>query len=140
MIALLPYQVALFSLALLCTSILVQGILAGVLGLARSDEVPGRPLKGDHPDFSFRVLRTYANGTENFPAFIAAVILAIFIGVDPQLVNWLASIHVAFRMAYWVIYYRGVGKTGGGMRTIAYTLALAANLALSLVVLWQLAK
>lgn len=138
--ALLPYQVALFSLAFLCTTILVQGILAGVLGLARSAEVPGRPLKGDHPDFSFRVLRTYANGTENFPAFIAAVLLAIFIGGDPQVVNWLAAIHVAFRMAYWAIYYRGAGKAGGGLRTIAYTLALAANLALSLVVLWQLAS
>jgi len=133
-----PYHAALIALALICLTVLVQGFLAGVLGLAQSDEVPGRPLKGDHPDFSFRVIRTYGNATENLPAFLTAVGLAIIAGVNPMIVNWLAALHVAARMAYWAIYYRGIGKTGGGIRTIAYVVGLFANLALAATALYVL--
>ena len=140
--ALAGYQPALLALAVLAVVVPVQGFLAGALGLARSDEVPGRPLKGGHPDQSFRILRTYANSTENLPAFMAAVVLAIIAGAGAMLVNVLAVIHLVARLAYWLIYYGGIGKAGGGVRTIVYVIGLLANIGLSVLAafaVWGLA-
>lgn len=140
--ALAGYQPALLAVAILSMVVLVQGFLAGALGLAQSDEVPGRPLKGDHPDKSFRILRTYANSTENMPAFIAALLVAIIAGASVLAVNILAAVHLAARLAYWLIYYAGWGKPGGGPRTIAYVLGLFANIGLAVLAayaVWSMA-
>lgn len=126
------YHLALSALAILILAILIQSFLAGVLGLAGGEETAGMPLKGDHTKMSFRSLRTYANSTENLPAFTGTLLLAIIAGVGATLVNWLAVAHVAFRLIYWAIYYKGVGKVGGGVRTITYVLALLANIVLAL--------
>ena len=134
------YNTALVALAALGLMVIVQAFLAGALGLGRSEEVPGRPLKGGHTDFTFRVIRTYQNSAENHSVFVASVLLAIAAGVNPVLVNWLAAAHVVIRMVYWAVYYRGMGKPGGGARTIVYVLGLLANLALAIAALWALAS
>lgn len=125
------YQMALSALALLCVMVLAQSFLAGALGLGRSDEVPGRPLKGDHKDFSFRVLRTYGNSTENFSVFFATTLLAVLSGVSPVWVNWLVALHVLFRMIYWAVYYGGIGKSAAGARTITYVMGWLVNAVLA---------
>lgn len=132
------YQPAVVALVVLCLAVLVQSFLAGILGLAKSDEVPGRPLKGDHPDFSFRVLRTYGNSTENLPAFGFTLLAAILVGAPASWVNWLAGIHVALRMVYWFAYYKGLTPVGGGPRSLIYVAGWAANLVLALVVVYAL--
>ncbi|MDG2004841.1 MAG: MAPEG family protein [Novosphingobium sp.] len=118
--SLASYHPALLALALLSLAVLIQGVLTAPLAFARGDEEPGMPLKGDHAKFSFRVIRTYANSVENFPAFIATLFLAIIVGVDPTWVNWLAGLHVGFRLLFWVVYFAGIGKVAGGPRTMSY--------------------
>ncbi|MGB7285594.1 MAG: MAPEG family protein [Salaquimonas sp.] len=135
---LVAYQPAFTALAILCLAILAQSFLAGILGLGKGEETPGMPLKGDHTKFSFRTIRTYANSVENFSVFSASVLLAIIAGVGAVFVNWLAIIHVVFRLAYWAVYYNGVGKVGGGIRTITYVLGLLANIILSVMVAYAL--
>ncbi len=125
------YHPALVALTILCLAILVQSFLAGVLGLAGGEETAGLPLRGNHEKFSFRTLRTYGNSTENLPAFATTLLLAIIAGVSAALVNWLAILHVVFRLVYWAVYYKGVGKVGGGVRTIVYVLGLFANFLLA---------
>ncbi len=125
------YHPALLALAILCLAVLIQSFLAGVIGLGKSGEEPGKPLRGGHEDFSFRTLRTYGNSVENLPAFGITVLLAIIAGVAASLVNWLAAIHVLIRLVYWAIYYVGVGKVAGGPRTMAYAAGLIANLILA---------
>ena len=71
----------------------IQSFLTGVLGLAKSDEVPGMPLKGNHADFSFRVIRTYGNSVETLPLFAATLFLAIATSASPAWVNGLAGLH-----------------------------------------------
>ena len=125
------YHPALVALTILCLAILVQSFLAGVLGLAGGEETAGLPLRGNHEKFSFRTLRTYGNSTENLTAFATTLLLAIIAGVSAALVNWLAILHVVFRLVYWAVYYKGVGKVGGGVRTIVYVLGLFANFLLA---------
>ncbi|MEP0940748.1 MAG: MAPEG family protein [Rhizobiaceae bacterium] len=128
-----PYQPSFIWLLVLCLVVLVQSFLAGILGFASGDEVPGLPLKGSHGDKSFRVLRTYANSTENFSIFVSTTILAILAGVDVMIVNWLVGLHVALRIVYCVVYYSGVGKVAGGPRTFTYVAAFLMNVILAVV-------
>ena len=132
------YYATFLAFTVLCIAVLVQSFIAGAIGLGKSDEVPGMPLKGNHADFSFRTLRTYANSCENLPVFGFTVILAIIVGVAPVWVNWLAGIHVALRLLYWAVYYSGVGKVEGGPRTIIYAAGFFANVALALVTAWAM--
>lgn len=124
------YQPSLLALALLCMAVLIQSFLGAPLAFVRGEQVPGMPLKGDHNLLSFRVLRTHSNSVESLPALGLTVFLAIVVGVNPLLVNWLVAIHVAFRFAFWAVYYSGIGLAAGGPRTICYVGGLVANIAL----------
>ncbi len=126
-----PYQPSLLVLALLCVIVMIQSFMLAPLAFLKEEQAPGAPLRGDHSLFSFRVMRTYANSVENLPVFGFSLILAIAVGVAPSLVNWLAAIHLAFRLAFWAVYYSGVGKVAGGPRTICFVGAIASNLVLA---------
>ena len=127
---LMAYQPALLALALLCLSVLVQSFLTAPLAFATGSQEPGMPLKGDHTSRSFRVVRTYNNAVENLPAFGFSLLLAILVGLDVAAVNWLAGLHVAFRMGFWFVYYSGIGKVAGGPRTLCYVGGMTTNLGL----------
>lgn len=125
------YYPAFVSLILLCLVVMVQGFLAGVIGLGGGEEVAGMPLKGDHTKMSFRLLRTYGNSTENLSMMVATTFLAILAGVSVTLVNWLVGLHLLFRLAYWAVYYSGVGKVAGGTRTVTYVAGFFMNIILA---------
>jgi len=114
------YHPALVALAILCLAVLLQAVLTAVFAFSKGEQAPGMPLKGGPDLHSFRVLRTYGNSTENLPAFIGALILAIMVGVKPSLVNWVAGIHVGFRLLYWMVYYSKAGAKTPGPRTALY--------------------
>ena len=127
---LIDYQPSFLALALLCMAVLIQSFLSAPLAFVNEEQIPGMPLNGGHDLLSFRVLRTYANSVENLPVFGLAVLLAIILGVSAVMVNWLAAIHVAFRFAFWMAYYCGIGRIAGGPRTLFYVGGLLANIVL----------
>lgn len=128
---LIPYQPSLLAMALLCMAVLIQSFLSAPLAFIREEQEPGMPLKGGHDLLSFRVLRTYSNSVENLPAFGLALLLAIVLGVNSSLVNWLAALHVAFRLAFWAVYFSGIGRVAGGPRTLCYVGGLMTNIVLA---------
>jgi uncharacterized MAPEG superfamily protein len=128
---LVAYQPTLLALALLCVSVLVQSLLTAPLAFIKGAQSPGMPLKGDHTDFSFRVLRTYVNSVESLGPFGLSVLLAVMLTLDPVVVNWLAGLHVAFRLGFWAVYYSGVGKVAGGPRTLTFVGGMLTNLGLA---------
>ena len=132
------YSPALLWLVLLCIMIIIQAVLAGVLGLAGGEETAGMPLQGDHTKRSFRVLRTYHNSVENMGVMTTTTFLAIIAGVSVAMVNWLVGLHVLLRVAYWAVYYSGVGKVGGGLRTMVYVAALLMNAILAILTMLAL--
>lgn len=125
------YQPAFLALVLLCLAVLVQAFLTAPLAFVKEEQTPGMPLCGDHTQLSFRVLRTYANSVENLPAFGLVLLMAVLLGANATIVNWLAAIHVGFRFAFWVAYYSGTGRIAGGPRTLCYVGGLLANIALA---------
>jgi len=125
------YHPALLALAVLSLAVLIQALLTAPLAFITNEQVPGRPLVGDHGRRSFRVLRTHANSVESMPPFGFALLVAIALSVSPSLVNWLAIIHVGFRLGFWVVYYIGVGKVAGGPRTLCFIGGMLSNVVLA---------
>jgi uncharacterized MAPEG superfamily protein len=132
------YKPALIAMGVLVLAVTVQSFLAGILALAPGHEVAGMPLKGTHDDRSFRIMRAYANSTENLPMMLGAFVLAILAGVSFTLVNWLVIIHLACRLIHWFVYYSKIGKRDGGPRTISYVGGLLTNIILGVMAVWAL--
>lgn len=135
---LLAYQPALLALAILCLAVLVQNFLTAPLAYGKGQQSPGMPPSGDHGFLSFRVIRTYQNSVESLPAFGFTLLVAILLGVSASLLNWLAAIHVAFRLAFWAVYYSGAGKVAGGPRTLCFVGGLSANIIIAVACLYVL--
>jgi len=125
------YQPALLALAVLTLVVLIQAVLTAPLAFIREEQLPGKPLQGDHNLLSFRVLRTHANSVESLGPFGFALLLAIAAGSSSTLVNWCAGLHVLFRLIFWAVYYAGAGKVAGGPRTLSYIGATLANFVLA---------
>lgn len=134
------YRISFMALAGVALMTLIQNFATAPLAFISEEQVPGMPVRFDHSKLSFRALRTYANSAETFPAFGWALLVAILSGASPVLVNWLAGGYFASRVAFWVIYYAGVGKPAGGPRTIAFVAGLLCNIVLACAAIWSLAQ
>ncbi|GFE51641.1 hypothetical protein So717_33940 [Roseobacter cerasinus] len=132
------YRVSFLTLAGLALITLIQSFATAPLAFVNEEQVPGMPVRFDHGKLSFRALRTYSNSAETFPAFGWALLMAIMSGASPMLVNWLAGGYFASRIAFWVIYYAGIGKPAGGPRTMAFVAGLLCNIGLAATAIWSL--
>lgn len=124
------YKPSMLVLGILVLTQLVQSFLTAPLAYASGEQVPGMPLRHGFSKFSFRSVRTYQNTTENTPAFALAVLVAIVLGVPASLTNGLSWLYLSFRLAFWAVYYAGIGKQAGGPRTLAYVGGLLTNIVL----------
>lgn len=129
--SLAAYHASLTALAILLVSVLIQSVLLAPLAFVKGEQAPGMPLKGDHKDFSFRVIRTHGNSVENLPIIIGTLALAIVAGVSPEWTNWLVGLHVMFRFLFWAIYYAGTGIVAGGPRTLSFVGGWLTNMILA---------
>lgn len=132
------YHSSFVVLAALSMTVLVQNFLSAPLAFFNAEQTPGMPLKLDHARLSFRVLRTYSNSAETFPAFGWALLVAIIAGAPPAWINGLAILYLVFRMLFWVTYYSGVGKVAGGPRTAFFVGGLLTNIVLAGAAIWAL--
>ena len=132
------YQISFLALAGNSLITLIQNFAAAPLAFVSEEQVPGMPLQFDHSKLSFRAVRTYANSAESFPAFGWALLMAILAGGTPFFVNLLTGGYFVSRLAFWAIYYAGVGKPAGGVRTMAYVAGLLCNIGLAAVAIWSL--
>ena len=133
------YKLSFAVLAVLSLATLIQSFMSAPLSFLHEEQTPGMPLQFDHTKLSFRVLRTYSNSVEILPAFGWALLVTIVAGAPPTLVNFLALAFLVFRLAFWAIYYSGVGKVAGGPRTMAFVGGMLTNIVLAAVALWTLA-
>lgn len=131
------YQPALLALAILSLIALVQSFLTA-FAFTSGEQAPGMPLNGDHSMRSFRIIRIHANSVESLPALGFALVVAVLAGANASLVNWLALIHLGFRVAFWIVYFTGVGKIAGGPRTLCYVGGLLSNIALAVTAIFAL--
>lgn len=118
-----PYGPALCWIAALALTNAVQNIVGGGLKNGIEGQPAGQRVSGDMHSFAFRAVRTYMNGVETLPSFFAAAFAAIMLGVDAWWVNGVALTVFISRMAYWSVYYAGIGGSGFGIRSVLYVFA-----------------
>ncbi len=126
--SLADYRPTLWVIVLLALVTISQNFLTAPFSFIKNEQVPGMPLNFDHSNLSFRVLRTFQNSAEIHPAFMAPALVAVVVGAPVLATNISAGIYLAARLAYWAIYYAGVGKVTGGPRTMAFVVGLLANI------------
>ena len=121
------YHTALLMAAVLILSVHAQSFLSAMFKIVLGKQAPGVPAAGDYGNKTFRIYRAHMNSVENLSMFIGALLLAMIAGVSPNLVNWCAIIHVIARLAFWAIYYMGMGALAGGIRTIVFVIGFLAS-------------
>lgn len=125
------YKPTFLVLGALALVVLIQSFLTAPLAFAKEEQTPGMPLQFDHSKLSFRAIRTYQNSAESFPAFLAAVLVAVAAGASPLVVNSVCGIYLLARILFWAFYYGGIGRIAGGPRTIAFVTCLLANIVIA---------
>ncbi len=103
-LALGAYESTILSLGVLATLLLVQLLIADVLGIVRG-HTPGTPVAASHDDLLFRATRTVANTNESIAIFIVLVLFNILSGGDPSWTAYLAWTYVGARGLYAICYY-----------------------------------
>ncbi len=129
------YQTAIIMTGLLVIAVHAQNFLSAMYKIVLGKQPPGVAATGDYGDKTFRIYRTHMNSVENLSMFIAALVLAMIAGVSAALVNWLAIIHVIARLAFWAVYYSGIGAIAGGARTIVFVIGFLASMILAIAAL-----
>ncbi|NNE23615.1 MAG: MAPEG family protein [Rhizobiales bacterium] len=130
------YQTAITLAALLVVAVHLQSFLSAMFKIVLGKQAPGVSAAGDYTDRTFRIYRTHMNSVENLTIFIAALIFAMIAGVNASLVNWLVIIHVVARLAFWAVYYPGLGALAGGLRTIVFVIGFTASMVLAITALF----
>ena len=117
-----PYALALVAVALLVLLVIVQSFHSTFVNAIKRESTTGMPVEGTYADQHWRIYRVHQNSVENFSIFAAAVFAAVLTGVSSGLLATLAWIHLAARIAHWIIYLMGIGPAGAGPRTMAFVI------------------
>ena len=125
------YSHAIAALALYGLLALLLNPVAG-LARARAGLEPGQMPSPDYNNRSYRVGRAYQNTVEMAGVFAVVVSAAIFAGVNPTMVNWLASLSLVFRLVMVFVHVQGIGSPENGPRTIIFVLSWLCKLALAI--------
>ena len=130
------YQTAIALAALLVIAVHLQSFLSAMFKIVLGKQAPGVAAAGDYSDRTFRIYRTHMNSLENLSMFLGALIFAMIAGVSAGLVTWLVIIHVVARLAFWAVYYTGLGALAGGLRTIVFVTGFMASMVLAIAALF----
>lgn len=101
----------------------IMGLVMSPLTALRKQKLglaPGASPEQDYGLETYRWHRAYLNLSETIGFFVAVTAAAIFAGVSPACVNWLASIFFISRIALVVVHVKGIGKPNMGPRSFIY--------------------
>ena len=98
------YATTLWAIAALAGLLLIQIVVADVVGLRRK-HTPGSPVDANHDDLLFRAARTVANTNESLAVAILALLYCLLSGASPELTGLAAWAFVGSRLAYAICYY-----------------------------------
>lgn len=90
-------------------------------------------VKRDYDNPTYRKARAHANAVESAGPFIAAVLAAILMGVNPFWVNLLASVFLAARVAVAFVH---IGTTNQPMRSLFWAISMLCVLAMAAMAIW----
>jgi uncharacterized MAPEG superfamily protein len=114
------YTFSIIGVLTLCLTSIVLAINSGY-AKGRAGALSGPVMPADDENLLYRIDRVHLNSVEALSPFVVPAILAMMVGVRPNLLALLVWIHVAIRLAHTIIYLRGGSAAkGGSVRTILY--------------------
>lgn len=130
------YTFSIVGVLALCFASVLLAINSGYRK-GRAGVLSGPVLPADDENLLYRIDRVHLNGVEALAPFVVPAVLAMMVGVEPNLLAALVWIHVAIRVAHMVIYLRGGNPAkGGSARTILYVSGALVTLTLCVVTGW----
>jgi len=125
------YDLALWGLCLVVATLIVQQLVATMTKASQPGAIPGKIDESlGHASFVFRSHRTLMNSLENFPAFLGALLLAIFAGADDSWAAALVWTYAIARLLHMVLYYKIATDVNPSPRSWFFLLGFFATLAL----------
>ena len=119
------YGTAIAALGYVAALLLVQVLVADVVGLSRK-HVPGTPVDGDHADPLFRASRTVGNANESIAVFLCALLFCILSAASPSYTGLAAWTFAISRTVYAGFYYANLQM----LRSASFGISLLALAAL----------
>jgi len=122
------YTPAILSLGVIGGLLLVQLLVADVLGIVKG-HIPGTNVENDHNSVLFRAARAHANTNESIAIFIVLLLFALVLSADPGWINNLCIAYVAARSAHMCCYYADLRT----LRSVFFVVGLLALIGMFLV-------
>lgn len=114
-----PYKMTILMLGLSGFLLLVQLLVADVVGIFRR-QIPGYPVNSDHDDLLFRAARAHANNNESIAVFVLFAAFGIASGASPETLNAFSLTYFLGRLAHTIFYYSGLSK----LRSMSFGLSV----------------
>lgn len=128
------YGTAFLGLLVYLITLVMQALVAASTKASQQGAVPGKMDPSlSHSSFVYRSNRTFMNSLENFPAFIGAAFLAIFVGADAFWVGTLIWVFVVSRIIHMALYYVIATEKNPSPRSYFFLIGVVANIALLVV-------
>lgn len=128
------YGTAFLGLLVYLITLVVQALVAASTKASQQGAVPGKMDPSlSHSSFVYRSNRTFMNSLENFPAFIGAAFLAVFVGADAFWVGTLIWVFVVSRIIHMALYYVIATEKNPSPRSYFFLIGVVANIALLVV-------
>ncbi len=130
------YWLSILGILALCLVSILLAIYSGV-SKGRAGALAGPVVPANEDDRLYRIDRAHLNSVEALAVFVVPAILAMQVGVGPDLLATLVLLHLAIRVAHAAIYLRGgPAARGGHLRTGLYLSGAAVALILICVTGW----
>ncbi|WP_298444502.1 MAPEG family protein [uncultured Ferrimonas sp.] len=125
------YKLSLIAVFVIIATMLLQHIVA--IGAHRKQRryVPGIvDPQLSHSSFVFRSHRTFQNSLENVPMMLATIALAIYLGLDADLLAMVVWTFAVARIIHMVLFYAIATEKNPSPRSYFFGIGLIANLIL----------
>jgi len=130
------YTSSIVGVLALCLLSVILAVNSGY-SKGRAGALSGPVFPADDENRLYRIDRVHLNSVEALAPFVVPAVLAMMVGVRPNVLAALVWVYVALRLAHVVIYLRGGSAAkGGSIRTILYVSGAMVTVALVIVTGW----
>lgn len=133
------YVFALWGIAIIIATVVIQGLVAGAIKAKQPNAIPGKVDETlSHSSIVFRTYRTHLNSLENLSPMLGTSFLAILAGASALWTGILIWTFAISRIVHMALYYAIATEQNPSPRSYFFLIGLIANIALLLLAAFSL--
>jgi len=123
------YNLAIWGILVILTTVLIQSIVAMVVKASQPNAIPGKIDNSlSHESFIFRAHRTLMNSLENITLMLGASIVAILIDASVLWTNLFIWTYAIARILHMILYYAISTEKNPSPRSYFFLIGLTSNI------------